>query len=277
MINGIEAVVLGVIQGLTEFLPVSSSGHLVLMQNMMGLTEPELLFDVCVHIGTLLAVMAVFLTEIKDILVGLGRFPRSYKAAGSWRVVYARDEAIRMAVLIVIGSVPTVIIGLLFNEIADKIFGSIGIVGIMLLITGTALWLTKRVKPGHRHIKQMTVRDVLILGVVQGLAILPGISRSGATISTALFCGLERQLAGRFSFLLSLPAIMGALVLQLDFSKGHGSIAWGTILVGSIAAAVVGYLALRILLRIVKTGQLHWFSLYCWPLGVAALIWSIMF
>lgn len=270
--NTFEAIVLGAIQGLTEFLPVSSSGHLVLFQNLFGLKEPELLFDICLHVGTLVAVLVVFYRDILDILTALIRIPGRMKTAGGfWRLCQV-DPAVRMALLIVVGSIPTAIIGLLFKKITDQLFGSTAIVGIMLLVTGTLLWLTRRIRSSGRPIARTTTKDALIIGIVQGLAILPGISRSGSTISTALFLGVDRKLAGRYSFLLSIPAIVGALVLGLDAPELATTIPLATIIAGSLVSAGVGWLALVILLRVVDRGQLHRFAPYCWIVGLITLV-----
>jgi undecaprenyl-diphosphatase len=273
-LNAIEAIVLGTIQGLTEFLPVSSSGHLVLFQNLFGLHEPELLFDICLHVGTLLAVLIVFYREILEILKALFQIPGRMKTAGGLMQLCQADPSIRMALLIVVGSIPTAVIGLLFKEITDQLFGSITVVGCMLLVTGTLLWLTRRIRGEGRSVGQATLRDALIIGTVQGLAILPGISRSGSTIATALFLGVDRKLAGRYSFLLSIPAIVGALVLGLDTPELHTTIPMGTIIAGSVISALVGWLALVILLRVVDRGQLHRFAPYCWLVGIMTLVFA---
>ncbi len=270
--NTLEAIVLGAIQGLTEFLPVSSSGHLVLFQNLFGLKEPELLFDICLHVGTLAAVLIVFYREIADILLALVQIPGRMRSAGSIKNLCTADPSIRMALLIVVGSVPTAVIGLLFKEITDQLFGSLTIVGCMLLITGTLLWLTRRIRTGGRPIDRVTLKDVLIIGPIQGLAILPGISRSGSTIATALFLGVDRKVAGRYSFLLSIPAIVGALVLGLDTPELHTTVPVATIIIGSVISAAVGWLALLILLRVVDRGQLHRFAPYCWVVGLITLV-----
>ena len=269
--NTLEAIILGTVQGLTEFLPVSSSGHLVLFQNLFGMHEPELLFDICLHVGTLTAVLIVFYREIFQILTALVQFPGRLRSAGGIRNLLAGDESIRMALLIVVGSIPTAVIGLLFKEITDQLFGSLTIVGCMLLVTGTLLWLTRRIRSKGRPIERTSLKDALLVGLVQGLAILPGISRSGSTIATALFLGVDRKLAGRYSFLLSIPAIVGALVLGLDTPELHTTIPLGTILAGSVISAVVGWLALVILLRVVDRGQLHRFAPYCWLVGTITL------
>lgn len=270
----IQALILGIVQGLTEFLPVSSSGHLVLFQNLFGLKEPELLFDVCVHVGTLIAVLAVFQREIRNILMSLLRIASLKRASGRWRAVYDQNEEIRIVALIVVGSIPTALLGLLFKDAVDTIFGSVGIVGWMLLVTGTVLWLTRKTAASGRSLNKTAIKDALIIGLVQGLAIVPGISRSGSTIAVALFLGIDREIAGRFSFLLSIPAILGALVLSFDPSLSHTTIQTEVILLGVFASAIVGYGALKVLLRLVKKGRIYRFAPYCWLIGALALIYS---
>lgn len=271
VLNTVEAIILGVVQGLTEFLPVSSSGHLVLFQNLFGFQEPELLFDICLHVGTLAAVLVVFFRDIIQILIALVRIPAHIKPAGGLLRLCQTDPSVRMALLIVVGSIPTAIIGLLFKEITDQLFGSTAIVGCMLIVTGSLLWLTRLVEKKGRTVSETTFVDALIIGTVQGLAILPGISRSGSTISTALFLGVDRKVAGRFSFLLSIPAIVGALVLGLDEPELQTSIPLETIIAGSMISALVGGLALVILLRLVDRGQLHRFTPYCWLVGIITI------
>ncbi|MEJ2638063.1 MAG: undecaprenyl-diphosphate phosphatase [Desulfosarcinaceae bacterium] len=267
-----QAIALGLIQGLTEFLPVSSSGHLVLLQNLFGMKEPELLFDICLHVGTLVAVLLVFYREILHILGTLVRLPSLMRAAGGIKALFAANADVRLCALIVIGSVPTAILGLLFKAGAEHIFGAVWVVGLMLLVTGTLLWCTRYTAPTGRDLLKTHAKDALAIGVVQGMAIIPGISRSGSTIAAALFLGIDREVAGRYSFLLSVPAILGALVLGLDAEELQTTIPLEMILLGTLIAALVGYLALKLLLGLVRRGQLSWFAPYCWVLGVIALV-----
>ncbi|HIJ56973.1 MAG TPA: undecaprenyl-diphosphate phosphatase [Deltaproteobacteria bacterium] len=271
----IQAVSLGILQGLTEFLPVSSSGHLVLLQNAFGIKEPELLFDISVHMGTLVAVCIVFFTEIKNILVSLIRLPSLLRSSQSLKNLFNENADIRLAGLIVLGTIPTAVLGLIFHEMVDQLFAGVGMVGIMLLITGTLLWITRKIPLTGRSIKEMTLKDAIGIGVVQGLAIIPGISRSGSTISVALFLKIDRETAGRYSFLLSIPAMVGALILALGSDSIHNSLPPGIILLASATAAIVGYAALKILLRLVKKGRLYLFAPYCWIAGCAVLIFTV--
>jgi undecaprenyl-diphosphatase len=268
------AVTLGVVQGLTEFLPVSSSGHLVIFQHLFGLREPELLFDISVHIGTLAAVVAVFYRDIATLAAAVFRLPAMARAAGGVKPLVAGSEAVRLIVMIVAGSVPTALIGVYFAGIAEQLFGSIRLVGIALAVTGTFLWFTRKCPVRGRTMTGMRLRDALIIGIMQGLAIIPGISRSGATISAALYLGIDRELAGRFSFLLSIPAILGALVLSINGEAFQTTLPVGHIIAGSLSAALIGYLALRILMVMVKGGRMYRFAPYCWIIAAATLVLS---
>lgn len=272
--NVIEAIILGIIQGLTEFLPISSSGHLVLMQQLLGLKEAKLFFDVCVHLGTLVAVIVVFRQEIKNIVIALLRLFALVRQKDRLSSAIKTDPELKMASLIVIGSIPTVFLGLAFSEIADQLFASVFIVGLMLMVTGLLLWLTrgttKRTQspPNDR----LTPKNAFLVGIVQGLAIIPGISRSGSTISVGLLLGINRELAARYSFLLSIPAIAGAGLLSLKDGWPETDLSLQIPLVGAFTAAIVGYAALKALLQVVKKGALHMFAPYCWLVGIVAII-----
>ncbi|HHP7233056.1 MAG TPA: undecaprenyl-diphosphate phosphatase [Desulfobacterales bacterium] len=269
-----QAVLLGIVQGLTEFLPISSSGHLVLFQNLLGFREPELLLDICLHLGTLAAVLIVFQRDIRDILATLIRLPVLAGPAGGFKALLRQDPHVRICFLIGVGSLPTAVLGLLFHRLADRIFANVTLVGAMLLVTGSLLWFTRRARPAARPLQHMRSRDAAWIGLAQGLAILPGISRSGATISTALYLGIDRRLAGRFSFLLSIPAIVGALLLEIKSADLHASATATAIVLGTVAAGISGYFALVVLLRLVEKGKIQYFAPYCWLLGCAALIWQ---
>ncbi len=268
----IEAVILGTVQGLTEFLPVSSSGHLVMFQHLFGLKEPELVFDIAVHVGTLMAVVVYFKKELLGIIGAVLKMAgRMAKKEATWKDAW-EDQKTKMALLIVLGSVPTGLIGVGFHQIADRIFSSVRLVGVMLLMTGTFLWLTRRLKNSGHGMGRFSGKKALVVGCAQGLAILPGISRSGATIAAGMFLGLNRELAARFAFLLSIPAICGAALLAVNDLAGGNESSLSLIAVGVLSAAVVGYLSLKILVFIVNKGRLYLFSPYCWVIGLLALI-----
>jgi undecaprenyl-diphosphatase len=269
-----KAVVLGLLQGITEFLPVSSSGHLVLGQHLFGLTEPELLFDVVLHLGTLIAVIAIYHREIATLFAEFFGLPGNIKQAGSWSAAWNTRMNLRLMVLIIIGSIPTALIGFLFKDQFEVLFGSTLAVGIALLVTGGFLFLTRYINRRGHDISTCGPKDALLIGVAQGLAITPGISRSGITITTGLFLGLDRELAARFSFLLFIPAILGALLLQI-LDAGSGSAGLPALCAGFFSALISGLAALVLLLRLVRRGRLHYFGYYCWLVGLVTIIVSL--
>ena len=267
-----QAIILGTVQGLTEFLPVSSSGHLVIFQHIFGLKDPELFFDISVHVGTLVAIIIFFRGEIKSIIASLINLTvLAFKRKVSFRDIY-KDKHAKLAILIVIGSVPTAVIGLLFNRIADKLFSSVVIVGFMLIITGLILWGTRWVKNDSKTIADFSLKNALFIGFIQGMAIIPGISRSGSTIAAALFSGINRETAARYSFLLSIPAIAGASAISMNNLSGQTLIPLKITLIGALTSCIVGYGALKLLIKIVKHGHLYMFAPYCWIIGILALI-----
>ncbi len=272
----LHAVVLGAIQGLTEFLPVSSSGHLVIAQHLFGLKEPEILFDVGVHLGTLAAVLFYFRRDLAGILAALARYGVRLFNVGAMRSALRIDADLRMAWLIIIGSVPTAVIGLLMKKVADQLFGSMLLAGCMLLITGGLLFLTRfapaLAAPARGGEPLFGSPKAFAIGVVQGLAIIPGISRSGSTIAAALFLGLSRDTAARFSFLLSIPAIMGAALLTAKDVTGEAAGQLPVLLLGALTSCVVGYLSLKFLVYIVNRGSLHMFAPYVWVVGILAVV-----
>ena len=272
----LEAIILGIIQGLTEFLPVSSSGHLVLFQKLFGLKQAELFFDVGVHLGTLVAVIIVFRREVKKIITALVQL---VSHAGLKETILQKiesDSQLKMALLIVVGSIPTAILGFLFTGIAGRLFASGLITGLMLIVTGLLLWLTRRTRASVNQARsdRLTIKNALIIGIVQGLAIIPGISRSGSTISIGLLLGIDREMAARYSFLLSIPAIIGAGLWSLKGGLSQTDLAIRVTLLGAFTAALVGYAALKSLLQVVKKGRLHVFAPYCWLVGILAIIFS---
>jgi len=271
----LHAVVLGAIQGLTEFLPVSSSGHLVIAQHLFGLKEPEILFDVGVHLGTLAAVFFYFRRDLAAILAALARYGGRLFDVGAMRTAMQTDADLRMAWLIIVGSVPTAVIGLLMKRVADRLFGSMLLAGCMLLITGVLLFLTRYAPDPEKADADGPLfgsPKALAIGVVQGLAIMPGISRSGSTIAAALFLGLSRDTAARFSFLLSIPAILGAALLTARDVSGQTAGQLPVLLIGALTSCGVGYLSLKFLVYIVNRGRLHVFAPYVWIVGALAVV-----
>ena len=237
---------------------------------MFGLKEPELLFDVVVHFGTLVAVFIVFRHEILDLIVEALRIPGMLIRRESFFRAWRERTAFRLLVLIVAGSVPTAFIGLWFKDFFESMFSSTVAVGFALMFTGLFLFLTRVVSAHGRQVRGFGIGDALFIGLAQGLAITPGLSRSGLTISTGLFLGIDRDLAARYSFLLSIPAILGALVLEIS-SPGASSFRTPELAAGFLAAMLSGLGALAILMSVVRRGKLHYFSYYCWIVGLATL------
>jgi len=267
----LQAIILGIVQGLTEFLPVSSSGHLIIFQHLFGLQEPELFFDICVHLGTLLAVILVFRQEIRELMRSLGRLVWLVFVKDAHFEHLFRDSEFKMLLLVFFGFFPTAVLGVIFHEFGQRLFSSVLIVGLMLMITGGLLWQTRRVKQEGGGLETFSIRTALIIGLVQGLAIMPGISRSGSTIALGLFLGLNRELSARYSFMLAIPAILGAGILSLHGLIAHPHVDYTIALIGAGVSSVVGYFALVSLLRLVKQAKLYLFAPYCWAVGVAAL------
>jgi undecaprenyl-diphosphatase len=273
----LHAVSLGIVQGLTEFLPISSSGHLVLLQTLFGLTEPELIFDIGVHVGTLVAVVIFFRRDLLRLIGVALRFPgRRLRGQTTLKASYENELDIRLISLIIIGTIPTVICGLALKPFAERIFSAPLLTGIMLLVTGSLLWATRRIRITGHGVGRFGLKSALAIGLVQGLAIFPGISRSGSTIAAGLFLRLNRETAARYSFLLAIPAILGAAILQVgDLGSRHAPDA-GALILGAGTSAVVGYGALRLLVYIVNRGQLHLFAPYCWIIGAITVVANLI-
>lgn len=269
--ESLDAFVLGLVQGLTEYLPVSSSGHLVLGREVLGVEEPDLFFDIIVHVATLVVTLVFYAKPVLGMLRESARGGLDVAKGSGLGATLKRYPSARLSLWVVVGTIPTGLIGVGFKDTLESLFDSPSNACIMLLVTA-GLLLATRLRRGERREAEMTWRDALVIGLVQGFAIVPGISRSGSTIAAALLLGLDRELAARFSFLLSVPAILGALVLQLgDVSTAAGA-GVVTLSIGFAAALVTGFLALAILLPMVRRGQLHWFAFYLVPVAVLGLI-----
>ena len=267
----LEAIVLGVLQGITEFLPVSSSGHLVLMQHFLGIKESQVFFDVMLHFGTLGAVIIVYYQSI-GALVRTGfstLFQTDFYRHPQLRIASTPD--LRLIWFLLLGSIPTGLIALLFKDSFEAIFGKPMVVAGMLIITGLILQLSRLGQRRHQTETPLRAWHTPLVGIVQGLAIIPGISRSGSTISISLLLGLSPQVAAQYSFLLSIPAILGAVALKLK-DVGEITIAPTVIIAGTLTSFIVGYIALRFLLALLNRGKFAIFSYYCFGLGIAAAV-----
>ena len=259
--NLIEALILGLIQGLTEFLPVSSSGHLVIFQDLLGIDEPGVTLEVLLHFGTLLSVLWVFGRDFLNLF----RFPRD---AGQRRFL----------VLLVVGVVPTAVIGLLLGNYVEVLFNSTLVVGVMLLVTGGILKLLTLLPAGQKELSQMRPRDALWIGLLQGFAVIPGISRSGSTITAALWRGLDRASAVRYSFMLAAPVICGATLLEVRemLSAGIERALLINYLAGGLVSFIAGVVAIRVFVNLLRRQKFHYFAYYCWAAGVVVLIASFL-
>ncbi|WP_408955002.1 undecaprenyl-diphosphate phosphatase [Natroniella sp. ANB-PHB2] len=254
----IEVIILGIVQGIVDPMPVSSSGHLVLVQHLFGIQE-RLTLSIFLHFGTLIAIMIVFWQDI----IGITKFRSSFKYR-------------KFTKYILIGIIPAGVIGVIFKGFFEGVFASTIVVGVMLLVTGTLLWISERVNDDGRKMEEMEFSDSLVVGFAQAAAIFPGLSRSGTTIIAGLFKGLDRELAVRYSFLLSIPVVLGATLLQaVDLMRvGIGEITVLQIIVGTMTSVISGYLALKLLLKIVEKQRLSLFAYYCWALGFL-VIWLV--
>lgn len=268
----LQAIILGLVQGFTEFLPVSSSGHLVLAQHLFGLNGDLMTFDIFVHFGTLIAVLAVFYKSIISIFMGCVSGLRSMLFdKRSISQVYHDSQEIRMALAIIIGTIPAGIIGLTLKDPIEELFSSVVLVLGALAVTGIMLLATFFVRKGEERIG---VLRGLLIGIVQAIAIIPGISRSGSTISAALFLKVDRRVAGEFSFLLSVPAIAGATVLALkDISAGTMALMHTSIIFGTLASFISGFFSLILLMKIIRMGKIGYFGLYCLGVALAGFIY----
>ncbi len=262
-----EAILLGLVQGITEFLPISSSGHLVIIQHFLpGFEAPGLLFDLLLHLGTIVAVCAYFRQDLKGMISSLfaGKNPSDKTIANNRKLV----------LLVVIGSVPTALIGLGIKDIVKVLFNQPGLAAGMLLVTAVLLLAADRVKKADRLLEQMGWLEAVLIGTIQGMAIIPGISRSGSTIAMGIYCKLDRELAARYSFLLMLPAVLGATLLEarhlLEFWQTADNI--GVLLAGTSTAVVVGYFTIGVLMRIVAKQRLSYFAYYCIAAGLVTLL-----
>lgn len=256
-----QSIILGIIQGIAEWLPISSSGHLVLAQEFFGLPN-FFSFDILLHIATLFVIFIVFWQDIKEMLQAVIRF--NFKS-----------EYGKLVLFIVFASIPTGIIGILFKDAFEGMFSNLWGVSIALAITGILLLITK-LKRKDELVKDLTIKKTLMIGIAQGIAIIPGISRSGSTIGTGLLLGVEKEKAARFSFLLSIPAIIGALILERkEFI--HDKLLSNNLsaaIVGFFTAIIIGYVFLKFFLKIIKLDKFYIFGYYC--IGLSIILFSIL-
>ena len=275
--NYLWSAFLGLIQGVAEFLPISSSGHLSLIQNFFGLRTAEegnLFFDVLLHLGTLISVFIIYWKDIVDMIreffLGIASLFRPGKRT-------TPPPARRLVMLVILGTLPLFLI-LPIKDAVEQLYYNTYFIGFALLVTGALLYISDRMSQGRKTEKNATVADALLVGVGQALATVPGLSRSGTTIAVGMLRGYERSFAVRYSFLLSLPAVLGANILSLKDAVESG-IDWSMLpvyLVGMVVAAVAGYFSIRLVNLLANKGKFGNFAYYCWVVGALALIFSIM-
>nr|WP_211754426.1 undecaprenyl-diphosphate phosphatase [Nocardioides gansuensis] len=260
----VKAVMLGTIQGLTEFLPISSSAHLRIFPELFGWGDPGAAFTAVIQIGTELAVLIYFRKDI-------------FRIASAWLRSLVQPEwrghlDARMGWFIIIGSLPIVVLGVLLKDVIERDFRNLWIIGTTLIVLGVVLGIADRVSSSTKVIRQITLRDAVLMGAAQALALIPGVSRSGATISMGRFLGYEREAATRYAFLLAIPAVVGAGLFELqEIPHGENAYGWGPTLVATVVSFLVGYAAIAWLLRYVSTRSYTPFVLYRVALGGATL------
>ena len=274
----LSSILLGLIQGLAEFLPISSSGHLAIAEHFLGQAgvpaTPDF-FDVLLHLGTLVAVFAAYWQDIRDMIVELIDGVRDLVRGTTPNPI---PPARRMILLIIVGTLPLFVV-LPVKDLVEGLSGNIYFVAGALIVTGFLLFASDRVKKGRKTERSAKLLDVLLVGIAQAIATCPGISRSGTTITAGCFVGFDRKCAVRFSFLLSIPAVLGANILTLKDAIQENSIIVSDIpvyLVGVAVAAVVGYICIRLLKMIADKGKFGWFAYYCWAVGLIVLALTLV-
>lgn len=283
----LQSIFLGLIQGLTEFLPVSSSGHLAILQNFFKIdTGSSILFDILLHLGTLLVVFIVYWKDIwklilealhmlGDVFSNLTIFFKNKKA--ETKIAYrriVRTNYRKFVILLIVSTIPTGIIGVLGEKLIVNASDTLLIPGICLLITAVLLLISDRAQNCYKILKDVTYKEGVLVGVAQGFATLPGLSRSGTTITACLLCGFDRKFAVKYSFILSIPAILGAAVLEIK-DVGQEVITQGmvgTYIAGMVAAALVGYICIKTMLVVVKNKKFKYFAYYCFIMGTISII-----
>lgn len=273
-----ESIILGLVQGLAEFLPISSSGHLAALQYIFGIDGSNVLtFTVMLHFGTLVAIFVVYWKDIVDLVKEL--FATIKDICTGQGVQVNKNDTRKLGFMIITASVPTAIIGLLLNDFFESLYAKMTVIGVCLIITGCGLFFAERYGGGKRTIKDMNFRNAFFIGLCQSVAIMPGISRSGATMIGGLACKFDRAFAVRYAFLISIPSVLGAFLLEVpeavrSVSDGTG-MSLGVMLAGIAVAAISGYAAIKVMIKAVTNKKLMYFSVYTWIAGAALIIYSI--
>ena len=274
----IESIVLGLVQGLTEFLPVSSSGHLALLQHFFGVrSDSVMIFTVMLHVGTL---VSVFIMYRSDIWILIKELFLTIKDLFTGKGLRLQERPMRkLGVMIIVATIPTTVMGLGLNKFFEALNTNIPAIGIAWIVTDFLLFFADRTGDGNRNIEKMNFRNGVFIGVMQGIAICPGVSRSGSTMVGGLLTGLEREFAVKFAFLISIPTILGAAVLEIPQAlnaTASGSMEAGPMLAGIVVAAVSGVLAIKAMIKVVVAQKLKYFSYYVWALGIFAIVYKVV-
>ena len=287
----LESIILGFIQGVAEFLPVSSSGHLAIFKNFFGLEEAGIAFDILLHVGTLVAVFICFWSDIWELIVnGVGIVVDACKNIGRFfsnlfnknKKDYTAKEYIdvistpfrRYVMLIIVATIPTGIMGILFKDMIEAVSATLIVPGICLLMTSVILLIADNTKDGNENEENVSYKKAGFVGICQGFATMPGISRSGTTVTACLLAGMDRAFAVKFSFIVSIPAIIGAAILDLPdlFTTGVTGSEMINYAAGTIVSGVVGYICIKTMLKIVRNKKFKVFSIYCAVMGLIAIV-----
>jgi undecaprenyl-diphosphatase len=259
-----QSIILGLVQGLTEFLPVSSSGHLVFSERLLNIKKGDVVFEVMVHLGTLVAVLFFFRKRIMAMILAIISLVKKKKTP-------EQQENLKLVWFLILGTIPAVLFGLFFKKMLEESFSSIRWTSIEFLITGFILIATIWARDRGRKINNL---NSIFIGIAQAIAIVPAISRSGSTIAAGMFSGISKETAAEFSFLLSIPAIGGAAILEIPefLNVASSSTVLNIYLIGTLVAGVIGYLSIAFLLSVIKKGKFYLFGLYCLALGILGLL-----
>ena len=271
-----QAIILGLVQGLAEFLPISSSGHLALLQNFFGISAENVLpFTVLMHLGTLFSVFFIYWKDIVELIIELFATIRDLFTGKGLRINSSPTR--RLGFMIIVATIPTAIIGLLFEDYFEKLYVSIIGIACGLIFTGIILLIAERTGKGDRSIMDIKFRHAVFVGIMQGIAICPGVSRSGSTLFGSLLSGLDRNMAVKFAFLISIPSILGSVIMEAPdaFAEGLDPALVGPVIAGVIVAALSGIFAIKAMIRVVSNKRLVGFSIYVWLVAAGVIIYSI--
>ncbi|MDO4486500.1 MAG: undecaprenyl-diphosphate phosphatase [Bacillota bacterium] len=274
----LQAIILGLAQGLSEFLPISSSGHLALLQYFFGINADNVLpFAVLLHMGTLVSVFIVYWKDIVELVLELIAVIKDIFTGKGLRI--NANPTRRLGFMIIVATIPTAIIGLLFNDLFEALYLSLISIGIGLLITGTILCIAERMGRNNKSVKEMKFRNALFVGIMQGVAICPGISRSGSTLFGGLISGMNKEFAVKFAFLISIPSILGSVIMEAPdaFEAGMDISLLGPVIAGVVVSALSGLFAIKAMIKLVSDKKLIGFSIYTWAIGLAVIVYALMF